>query len=132
MIRFAMYSRLDQRVFIRSNRITIGGGRVPGVLCAEVTLNEVIARCFTSSKIWKSVPALPGERILILISPGFLTPSEDAMALASQVLGMAARDNLLSTPSTHAASTQPTWNPRNVAVAPLSPRVSKTKTARFP
>jgi hypothetical protein len=39
--------------------------------------------------------ALPGERILILISPGFLTPSEDAMALASQVLGLAARDNVI-------------------------------------
>jgi VWFA-related protein len=39
--------------------------------------------------------ALPGQRILILISPGFLTPSEDAMALASQVLEMAARDNVI-------------------------------------
>lgn len=39
--------------------------------------------------------ALPGERILILISPGFLTPSGEAMALASQVLEMAARDNII-------------------------------------
>jgi VWFA-related protein len=39
--------------------------------------------------------ALPGERILILISPGFLTPSGEAMELASQVLEMAARDNII-------------------------------------
>jgi VWFA-related protein len=39
--------------------------------------------------------ALPGERILILISPGFLTPSGEAMDLASQVLGMAARGNVI-------------------------------------
>jgi hypothetical protein len=42
--------------------------------------------------------ALPGQRMLILISPGFLTPSEDAMALASQVLEMAARDNVIIKP----------------------------------
>jgi VWFA-related protein len=39
--------------------------------------------------------ALPGQHILILISPGFLTPSGEAMALASQVLEMAARNNVI-------------------------------------
>lgn len=39
--------------------------------------------------------ALPGEHILILISPGFLTPSGEAMELASQVLEMAARNNVI-------------------------------------
>jgi len=39
--------------------------------------------------------ALPGQRILILISPGFLTSSGEAMDLASQVLEMAARDNVI-------------------------------------
>jgi len=38
--------------------------------------------------------ALQGQRILILISPGFLTPSGEAMQLASQVLDLAARDNI--------------------------------------
>ena len=45
--------------------------------------------------VMSKMGALPGQRILILISPGFLTPSEDAMALASQVLEMAARDNIV-------------------------------------
>jgi VWFA-related protein len=35
--------------------------------------------------------SLPGQRILILVSPGFLTPTADAMALKSDVLDMAAR-----------------------------------------
>jgi VWFA-related protein len=39
--------------------------------------------------------ALPGERILVLISPGFLTRSGEAMELASQVLNMAARGNVI-------------------------------------
>jgi VWFA-related protein len=39
--------------------------------------------------------ALPGQHILILISPGFLTPSPESMLLASQVLEMAARDNVV-------------------------------------
>jgi VWFA-related protein len=38
--------------------------------------------------------ALPGQRILILVSPGFLTPSSEAMALKSQVLDLAARGNV--------------------------------------
>ncbi len=38
---------------------------------------------------------LSGDRILIFISPGFLTPSAEAMALASDVLQMAARDNII-------------------------------------
>jgi VWFA-related protein len=37
---------------------------------------------------------LPGQRILILVSPGFLTPSSEAMALKSQVLDLAARGNV--------------------------------------
>ncbi len=45
--------------------------------------------------VMSKMGALPGQRILILISPGFLTPSEEAMALASQVLEMAARDNII-------------------------------------
>lgn len=44
--------------------------------------------------ISKMVP-LPGERILILISPGFLTPSGEAMELVSQILDMAARGNVI-------------------------------------
>lgn len=38
---------------------------------------------------------LPGERMLVLISPGFLTPSGEAMELASQILDMAARGNVI-------------------------------------
>jgi len=38
--------------------------------------------------------ALTGQRILILISPGFLTPTPEAMQLASQVLDVAARNNI--------------------------------------
>jgi VWFA-related protein len=38
---------------------------------------------------------LPGERILILISPGFLTPSGEAMELISQILDVAARGNVI-------------------------------------
>jgi VWFA-related protein len=39
--------------------------------------------------------ALPGERDLILISPGFLTPSGEAMELISQILDVAARGNVM-------------------------------------
>ncbi len=39
--------------------------------------------------------ALPGQRVLIFISPGFLTPTADAMTLKSQVLEMAARGNVI-------------------------------------
>lgn len=38
---------------------------------------------------------LPGPRVLIFISPGFLTPTADAMTLKSQVLDMAARGNVI-------------------------------------
>jgi VWFA-related protein len=38
--------------------------------------------------------ALPGQRVLILVSPGFLTPGTEAMALKSQILDIAARANL--------------------------------------
>lgn len=38
--------------------------------------------------------ALTGQRILILISPGFLTPTPEAMQLVSQVLDLAAGDNI--------------------------------------
>jgi VWFA-related protein len=37
---------------------------------------------------------LSGQRILILVSPGFLAPSSEAMALKSQVLDLAARGNV--------------------------------------
>lgn len=39
--------------------------------------------------------ALPGQRVLILISSGFLTPSTEAMELKSQLLDMAARANVI-------------------------------------
>jgi VWFA-related protein len=38
--------------------------------------------------------ALPGQRVLILVSPGFLTPGTEAMALKSQILDIAAQANL--------------------------------------
>jgi VWFA-related protein len=37
---------------------------------------------------------LPGQRVIILVSPGFLTPSTEAMSLKSQVLDMAAQGNV--------------------------------------
>ena len=39
--------------------------------------------------------ALPGHRVLILVSSGFLTPSNEAMELKSQLLDMAARANVI-------------------------------------
>ena len=39
--------------------------------------------------------ALPGQRVLILVSSGFLTPSTEAMELKSQLLDMAARANVI-------------------------------------
>jgi VWFA-related protein len=45
--------------------------------------------------IVSKMAALPGQRILILVSPGFLTPTADAMALKSDVLDMAARANVI-------------------------------------
>jgi VWFA-related protein len=39
--------------------------------------------------------ALPGQRVLILVSSGFLTPSAEAMELKSQLLDMAARANVI-------------------------------------
>lgn len=39
--------------------------------------------------------ALQGQRILIFISPGFLTPTPESMQLASQVVEIAARDNII-------------------------------------
>jgi len=38
---------------------------------------------------------LPGQRTLILVSPGFLSPSPDAMAFKSQVLDQAAGSNVV-------------------------------------
>jgi VWFA-related protein len=38
---------------------------------------------------------LPGQRIMILVSPGFLTPTAEAMNLKSDVLDMAARGNVV-------------------------------------
>jgi VWFA-related protein len=45
--------------------------------------------------IVSKMAALPGQRILILVSPGFLTPTAGAMALKSDVLDMAARANVI-------------------------------------
>ena len=39
--------------------------------------------------------ALPGQRVLILVSSGFLTPSTEAMELKSQLLDIAARANVI-------------------------------------
>jgi VWFA-related protein len=38
--------------------------------------------------------ALPGQRVLILVSPGFLTPGTEAMTLKSKILDVAAQANL--------------------------------------
>jgi hypothetical protein len=38
--------------------------------------------------------ALPGQRVLILVSPGFLTPGAEAMTLKSKILDIAAQANL--------------------------------------
>src|SRR6202030_2791268 len=38
--------------------------------------------------------AFPGQRTLILLSPGFLTPSAEAMSEKSQLLDLAARSNV--------------------------------------
>lgn len=38
---------------------------------------------------------LPGQHVIILISPGFLTPTADAMTLKSQVLDVAAQANVV-------------------------------------
>jgi VWFA-related protein len=45
--------------------------------------------------IVSKMAALPGQRILIFVSSGFLTPTADAMALKSDVLDMAARANVI-------------------------------------
>lgn len=42
-----------------------------------------------------SMSRLPGQRTLVLISPGFLNFSEEAMRIESQVLNDAARDNIV-------------------------------------
>lgn len=39
----------------------------------------------------KQMATLPGQRVLILVSPGFLTPTEEAARLISDVLDMAAQ-----------------------------------------
>ncbi len=39
--------------------------------------------------------ALPGQRIIILVSPGFLTPNAEAMTLKSEVLDVAAQSNVV-------------------------------------
>ncbi len=38
---------------------------------------------------------LPGQHVIILISPGFLTPTADAMILKSQILDVAAKANVV-------------------------------------
>jgi len=54
---------------------------------ARLTLNYI-------RDVVHSVSKLPGHRSLILVSPGFLTISQDAMNYASQIVDMAAASNL--------------------------------------
>jgi VWFA-related protein len=46
------------------------------------------------SQIVSKMGALPGQRTLILVSPGFLTATAEAMTLKSQILDMAAQSNV--------------------------------------
>lgn len=45
-------------------------------------------------EIVRRMSALPGQRTLILLSPGFLTPTAEAMSEKSQLLDLAARSNV--------------------------------------
>jgi VWFA-related protein len=46
------------------------------------------------SEIVRRMGALPGQRTLILVSPGFLTVTSEAMTLKSQILDLAAKSNV--------------------------------------
>jgi VWFA-related protein len=48
----------------------------------------------TVSEIVRKMGAMPGQRTLILVSPGFLTMTPDALTMKSQILDLAAQSNV--------------------------------------
>jgi len=56
---------------------------------------DVRATLSTISRFVRGLATLPGERQLILVSPGFLTVTEEAMAEKSQILDLAAQSNVI-------------------------------------
>ena len=56
--------------------------------------NYRVALNFMRTVVGK-MEGLPGQRVLILISPGFLTPTGEAMTLKSQLLDIAAQSNVV-------------------------------------
>ena len=60
----------------------------------EIGERDVWVTLSTVREFVRRMGALPGQRTLILISPGFLTVTPDAMTQKSQVLDLAARSNV--------------------------------------
>jgi VWFA-related protein len=55
---------------------------------------DIQATLSTLREIVRRMTALPGERTLILVSPGFLTIEPDALSAESQIIDLAARSNV--------------------------------------
>ena len=56
---------------------------------------DVRATLSTIIRFVRGLATLPGERQLILVSPGFLTVTEEAVAEKSQILDVAAQSNVV-------------------------------------
>jgi VWFA-related protein len=55
---------------------------------------DVLATCAVIREFVRKMGILPGERILVLVSPGFLPIEQDALVAESQVMDIAARANV--------------------------------------
>ena len=69
---------------------------VQSVAMRELEIGDQDARVTLSivREVVREMGTLPGERTLILISSGFLTPSAEAMSLKSQIMDVAASQNV--------------------------------------
>ena len=69
--------------------------RTAATLALTMGDQDVRATLSTISRFVRGLATLPGERQLILVSPGFLTVTEEAVAEKSQILDVAAQSNVV-------------------------------------
>jgi VWFA-related protein len=69
--------------------------RTAATLALTMGDQDVRATLSTISRFVRGLATLPGERQLILVSPGFLTVTEEAVAEKSQILDLAAQSNVV-------------------------------------
>ena len=65
----------------------------------------------------RTIATFPGQRMLILVSPGFLPLEQESLTAESRLLDLAAQSNVDISVSMPVGSTQLKWTPANIALA---------------